>query len=74
MTYDVYGYGEGGTEIKDLSDVSCNPDASGYCSYPLTNLVPNWRYHWRVVAKLKVTPGNRVIEQSSPSFTFVTGN
>jgi hypothetical protein len=40
MTYDIYAYGEGGSEIKVLSDISCNPDASGNCSYYIDNVVP----------------------------------
>lgn len=72
ITYDVYAYGEGGQEIKALADIPCNPDSAGYCSYYIDNVVPNWRYFWRVVAKLQVTPGGRVFETDSGQFTFVT--
>jgi hypothetical protein len=76
VTYDIYAYGEGGTEIKVLSDIPCNADASGNCSYFINNVVPNWRYFWRVVPKIKVTGpgqiGTRIYSQSSQQFTFVT--
>jgi len=72
ITYDIYAYGEGGSEIKVLSDISCNPDSSGNCSYYINNVVPNWRYFWRVVSKLQVTPLNRVFEEHSPTYTFRT--
>jgi len=71
-TYDIYAYGEGGSELKVLADIPCNPDASGNCTYYINNVVPNWLYFWRVVAKLRVTPLDRVFEQSSPTFTFRT--
>lgn len=73
VTYDIYSYGEGGTEIKDLSDIPCNPDASGKCSYYIDNVVANWRYYWRVVPKIHVSvPTSRIYDQSSQEFTFVT--
>jgi hypothetical protein len=73
VTYDVYAYGEGGAELKVLSDIPCNPDIRGYCSYYINNVVPNWRYFWRVVPKIQVSyPTTRVYDQSSPQFTFVT--
>lgn len=76
VTYDVYAYGEGGTELKVLADIPCNPDAYGYCSYYINNVVSNWRYFWRVVPKIHVPgPGAgavRIYEQSSQQFTFVT--
>jgi len=74
VTYDIYAYGEGGSELKVLSDIACNPDASGSCTYPITNLVPNWRYFWRVVPKIRVSGPNqaRIYQQSSSMFTFVS--
>lgn len=76
VTYDVYAYGEGGSELKVLSDIACSPDASGNCSYFIDNVVPNWRYFWRVVPKIHVPgPGAgtvRIYDQSSQLFTFVT--
>jgi hypothetical protein len=72
VTYDIYAYGEGGSELKVLADIPCNPDYSGNCTYYIDNVVPDWLYYWRVVAKLRVTPGNRIFQQSSPYFTFRT--
>lgn len=73
VTYDIYAYGEGGTELKVLSDIPCNGN-NGSCTYYIDNVVPNWRYFWRVVAKIHAPypAQTRTFEQSSQQFTFVT--
>jgi hypothetical protein len=73
-TYDIYAYGEGGTEGLIASNISCNPDGSGNCQLAISNLVPNALYHWRVVAKLNIgmySP-NPYYVNSSSEFTFTT--
>lgn len=73
-TYDIYAYGEGGTEGLIASNVSCNPDGSGNCQLAISNLIPNALYHWRVVAKLNIgmyAPDPYYVNSSS-EFTFTT--
>lgn len=73
VTYDIYANGAGAAESLILSNIPCNPDSSGYCSYPITNLVPTALYYWRVEAKLNPglsTPGNPYYKNSSDRFTF----
>jgi hypothetical protein len=73
--YDVYAYGDGAAESKILSNVACNPDASGYCQYAISGQKSSTRFNWRVVAKLNpgvATPGNPYYEQTSPTFNFTT--
>lgn len=73
VTYDIYANGAGAAERLVLSNIFCNPDPSGYCSYPITNLVPAALYYWRVEAKLNPllgTPGNPYYTSSSTRFTF----
>jgi hypothetical protein len=71
VKYDIYAYGAGGSELKVLSDIPCYPEGNN-CTYYINNVVPNWLYYWRVVAKLQVTPGGRILETSSDTFTFTT--
>lgn len=71
-TYDVYAFGEGGSEQKVISNAPCNADSSGNCTYYIDNVIPNWVYYWKVVAKLQVTPGGRIFETSSSYFNFRT--
>ena len=72
-TYDIYAYGEGGTDLI-ASNVSCNPDGSGNCQLAISNLISNALYHWRVVAKLDigVYAPNPYYVHSSAEFTFTT--
>ncbi len=73
-TYDIYAYGEGGTELKIASNVSCNADGSGNCTMAISNLTPNALFHWRVVAKLNIgmyAPDPYYVNDSS-SYTFTT--
>lgn len=74
ITYDIYGHGEGGTDILEVANAPCNPDASGNCTYPITNLVPNTHYYWHVVAKLNtgLLSYNQYYTTSSAQFDFTT--
>ena len=77
VTYDIYGSGNGAPEILELSNISCNPDASGNCSYPISNLSPTTFFNWRVVAKLyprwpSDPPSSIYYTKSSARFTFAT--
>jgi hypothetical protein len=75
FVYDVYAYGDGGQELKILSNIPCNPDANGNCQYAITNLLSSTRYNWRVVAKLNPgvpTSGDPYYSQTSATFNFTT--
>ncbi|HEX3531412.1 MAG TPA: hypothetical protein VH988_30490 [Thermoanaerobaculia bacterium] len=77
VVYDIYGAGDGAPEILELSNLSCNPDASGNCSYPVSNLVAVTPYTWHVVAKLHPgwsvdPPSNIYVTNSSADFRFAT--
>lgn len=58
VTYDVYANGPGAPENLVLSNVPCNADASGHCTYPITNLLSAQLYYWRVEAKLNPQLGS----------------
>jgi hypothetical protein len=73
--YDIFGYGYGGSEVPVASNVFCNPDGSGYCTFPINALFSSTYYYWRVVAKLDSgwSPrSNPYLTQSSGTFTFTT--
>jgi len=77
VTYDIYGNGSGAQESLLLSNIPCNPDASGNCSYPITNLAPTSLFYWRVVAKLHPgwavdPPSSIYYTTSSARFSFAT--
>ncbi len=77
VVYDIYAAGDAAPEILVLSNISCNPDASGNCSYPITNLVPVTPYRWHVVAKLHPgwtvdPPASIYVTNSSADFSFTT--
>lgn len=73
--YDIYAYGDGGAELKILSNIQCTYDSSNSCTYPISGLLSSTRYNWRVVAKLNPgvpTPGDPYHTQSSITFRFTT--
>lgn len=77
VVYDIYAHGSGASESLVLSNIPCNRDASGNCSYPITNLVPAHLYYWRVVAKLYPRwptdpPSSIYYTTSSAQLSFVT--
>jgi len=77
VVYDIYGAGDGAQEILELSNINCNPDATGNCTYPITNLVADTPYTWHVVAKLHPgwsvdPPSNIYVTNSSADFSFAT--
>jgi hypothetical protein len=75
VTYDIYAYGAGASEQLILSNIPCNPDSSGNCTYPITNLAPVSLHYWRVVAKLNPqlgSPGNPYYTNSSARFSLTT--
>lgn len=75
VTYDLYANGNGAQERLILSNLPCNADVSGYCTYPITNLVPGVYYYWRIEAKLNAqlgSPGNPYFTTSSARFAFTT--
>ncbi|HEY2736841.1 MAG TPA: hypothetical protein VGK45_00460 [Thermoanaerobaculia bacterium] len=76
VIYDLYASGDGGAEALVLSGLSCNPDASGNCTLPITNLPPDSTHTWRMVAKLHPSwpdpPSNIYVTNSSAEFSFAT--
>ena len=74
ITYDIYAHGEGGTDLLQASNLSCNPDASDNCTMAVSGVMSSAYYYWHVVAKMN--PGyfapNPYYTTRSPDFTFTT--
>jgi len=75
VTYDIYANGPGAAENLVLSNIPCNADTSGNCTYPISNLLSAQLYYWRVEAKLNTqlgSPGdtyNRSARATPSTFT-----
>ena len=53
ITYDIVSLDIYGRPNTILSNLTCNSDGAGYCTYQLNSLYQNAPYNWSVVAKLR---------------------
>jgi hypothetical protein len=72
--YDVWAHGEGGADVLQASNASCNPDASGNCTLFIPSVLSSSYIYWHVVAKSNpgIFPANPYYTTSSQEFTFTT--
>ncbi len=49
--YDIFGHGMGASDVPVAQNIPCNPDASGNCTFAITNLKTSAYYFWHVVGK-----------------------